>query len=591
MDLYIPRLRSGAERLKDIERQTWRFDLKRWKRLSAWVFVLGFSLTLTMITGCNNDVVEVSGPCTPNMEINLIIAQPLAPAPGDTTLLTLQSEGEGCGDWAAYTWTVEAGELIQEVGIAVQWVAPMEYGIYDIQCRATLTGVGPNTSQTLIMVTETEYLETGKVASIKPTMMINDLYFIAEQGEVGPRSNDFLGWAVYSLSGTGVIKLVTDTVEPSDRGAYEFEFVKSGESIFGAFITNYYAPLRQQRMNTWKFPTRFGDPVNASEDEGGVHIQRKNQHRYPKANVNGDKAVWKFQSVGEASDGTIDLFNVAYWDESSGPGGWYTVTQSHDSATVIVGPDTILLHRYYNNIRPMFTPNEDNILYFVDTTRVFEPCLIPMVGGEPDTFNRRALMVDENTGIFEEAGVYMSENTVFEWNPSVPFLSFISSGTIVFFDYASEIVTKVNELSNVSEFAWANDGSQLAAVNDIGVYLVGAGGAAASDPIFRRERATDDIIGIGWNSSGTKIAFRLVRKGKTAVESWSALVIIDLNSGFWSYASKSILWHGSREPDDIDYTWMRVLFNVDDTGVYAPFPVLDDDNYPGKDVILIHSHQ
>ena len=591
MDLYIPRLRSVAERLKDIERQTWRFDLKRWKRLSAWVFVLAFSLTLTMITGCNNDVVEVSDPCTPYMETNLIIAQPLAPAPRDTTLLTLQTEGEGCGNWGAYTWTVEAGDLIQDVGIAVQWVAPLEYGIYEIQCRATLTGVGPDTTQTLIMVRETEYLETGKVASVKPTMMINDLYFIAEQGDVGPRSNDFLGWTVFSISTTGRITHVTETDDASDRGAYEFDFVKSGESIYGAFISQYYSPLRQQRINTWKFPTRFGDPVNASDDEGGIQIQRKNQHRYPKANVSGDKAVWKYQFVGEASDGTIDLFNVAYWDEAAGPGGWYTVTQSHDSATVIIGPDTMMVHRYYNNIMPMFTPNEDNILYFVDTTRVFEPCLIPMVGGEPDTFNRRALMVDENTGVFEQAGVYIGENTVFEWNPNVAELSFISGGTIVFFNYASEIVTKVNELSNVSEFAWDNDGSQLAAVNDIGVYLVGAGGTAASDPVFRRERATDDIIGVGWNSSGTKIAFRLVRKGKTSDESWSALVIVDLNSGFWSYASKSVQWHSSREPGDINYTWMRVLFDVDDTGVYAPFPVLDDVNYPGKDVILIHSHQ
>ena len=36
---------------------------------------------------------------------------------------------------------------------------------------------------------------------------------------------------------------------------------------------------------------------------------------------------------------------------------------------------------------------------------------------------------------------------------------------------------------------------------------------------------------------------------------------------------------------------MRVVFDEDGTGVYAPFPVLDYDKYPGKDVILIHSHE
>ena len=593
MDLYIPRLRSVAERLKDIERQTWRFDLKRWKRLSAWVFVLGVSLSLTMITGCNNDVVDPPSSCTPYLETDLIITNPLAPAPGDTTLLTMQTGGEGCGDEATYTWSVEGGDLLQEEGIIVQWIAPDEYGSYRIQCVTKLTGVGPDSTQTQVLIRETEYLETGKVASVKPTMMLGDLHFIVEAGDVGPRSSDFIGWTVFKFLPTGSSSQVTNTGNPTD-GAYEFEFVTFGESIYGSFTTEYWVFLRQQKMNTWKFPLRgIGDPTNASSDGEAYNFFRYNQHRYPKANSNGDKAVWKFQSVGTASDGTTDLFNVAYWDELAGPGGWYTLTESHDSSWVIVGPDTILMHRYYNNIRPMFTPSEDNILYFVDTTRVFEPCLIPMVGGEPDTFNRRALMVDENTGIFEQAGVRINENTVFEWNPNVAFLSFIASGQIVFFDYASEMVTVVNELSGVSEFAWAPDGSQLAAVNDIGVYLVGAGGTAAFDPIFERERATDDIIGVAWNNDGAEpqVVFRLVRKGKTSDESWSALVIVDLNSGLWSYASKSIQWHSSREPSDIDYTWMRALFNEDGTGVYAPFPVLDDINYPGKDIILIYSHQ
>lgn len=567
--------------------------MKRWKRLSAWVFVLGFSLSLTMITGCSNEVVDPTYPCESSLAIPLIIANPLAPAPGETTMLTVQAEGKGCGNWAEYMWTVEGGELLQDNGIAVQWVAPTEYGVYHIQCRATLSGAGPDTAQALVMVREFEYLETGMVASVKPTRLINSLYFIAEEGDVGPRSNDFLGWAVFARSSMGRIILVTETGDPADGGSYEFDFAGSGEAIYGSFLNSYYSGLRQQRMNTWKFPTLVGDIVNVSADEGGDNTFRKNQHRYPKTNMVGDKVVWKFQFVGKASDGTTDLFNVAYWDESAGPGNWYTLTQSHDSSTTISGTEPRTTHRYYNNIRPMFTPSGDNILYFVDTTRVFEPCLIPMVGGEPDTLQRRALMVDENTGIFRQAGVDISEKTVFEWKPDADLLSFIAGGQIVFFDYAGETVVIVSDLPKVSEFAWAPDGSQLAAVNDIGVYLVGAGGGVAPDPVFVRERATDDIKGISWNKDGAQpqLAFRLVRKGKTADESWSALVIVDLNSGLWAYASKKVQWHSSREPAEIDYTWMRTLFDEDGTGVCAPFPVLDEEDYPGKDVILIHSHE
>ena len=94
---------------------------------------------------------------------------------------------------------------------------------------------------------------------------------------------------------------------------------------------------------------------------------------------------------------------------------------------------------------------------------------------------------------------------------------------------------------------------------------------------------------MGENAS--QIAFRLVRKGKSEIDSWSALVIVDLTSGLWAYASETVAWHSSREPSQIDYTWMRCLFDEDNTGVYAPFPVLDSVNYPGKDIILIYSHE
>jgi hypothetical protein len=260
---------------------------------------------------------------------------------------------------------------------------------------------------------------------------------------------------------------------------------------------------------------------------------------------------------------------------------------------VLIGVQVVTKYRYFQNIDPMFTPSEDNILYFVDTTDVFEPCLIPMVGGTPDTLQRRALMVNENTGIFEQAGVSVSERTVYEWNPTSDFLSFISLGEIAFFDYTGEAVAVVSGIEKVREFTWAPDGSQLAAVNDVGIYLVSAGGAVNPNPVFMKDLATDDIYGVNWNNdlANPKLSFRLVRKGKSEVDSWSALVVIDLNAGTWAFASETYPWHSSREPNNLDYTWMRTTFTADDMGIYAPFPVLDPLNYPGKDVILIYSHE
>ncbi len=561
--------------------------------MSAWVFVLGITFSMVVVSGCEEEVPPAGPDCTASVVTNAIITNPLAPAPGDTTLLTIQATGEGCGNWAAYRWTVSGGELIQDTGITVTWVAPSEYGSYSIRCIASLTDARPDTSNALIMIRDFEYIDTGTIVSLWPVFLSSGLYFAAEDGDVGPRSNEFQGYSIYKIASTGRVTEITVTDDPSDSGAFEFDYASSGDAILGAFVSAYYSGLRQQRMNVWKFPTLFGDPVDASSDPGGLGILRKNQHRYPKTNRFATKAVWKLQFAGEAGDGTQDLFNICYWDEMDGAGGWYTVTTSLDSAVVIAGPDTVTEYRYFNNIKPMFTPSEDNILYFVDTTGVFEPCLIPMIDGAPDTLQRRALMVDEYVGIFEEAGVYIGENTVFEWNPASPVLSFISVGNIILFDYQSEIVSAVSGLESVTEFTWAPDGSQIVAVNDQGIFLVSSGGAVNPNPIFQRELSTDDIFGINWNNDITnpQVSFRLVRKGKSDIDSWSALIVIDLNSGLWAYASTTVAWHSSRESADIPYTWKRVIFTDDDMGIYAPFPVLDEVNYPGKDVILIYSHE
>ncbi len=574
--------------------QTWRLDLKRWKRLSAWGFVvIATTLSLSIISGCSEDAVDVGPQCNPVVQTNTIILNPLTPAPGDTVTLTVQAAGEGCGNWGAYTWSVEGGELLQDKGITVQWKAPEEYGEYAVRCVATLSGTRPDTSNAMAMVRNIEYIETGKVASVGPRLISSTFFFIAEEGDVGPRSPDFLGWSVYSLSSTGHVTEITDTGDPADKGAYEFSFSGSGEAVFGSFITNYYQSLQNQRLNIWKFPTRFGASVKVSDDSGGDQVGRKNQHRYPSTNALGDKAVWKYRFAGPVPDGTRDLFNVAYWDEPAGEGGWYTLTVSHDSATAIIGVDTVMVHRYYQNIKPMFTPDESNILYFVDTTGVFEPCLIPMVDGQPDTLQRRALMIDGETGIFGQAGVEVNDNTIFQWMPSGNLLAFISSGHIVFFDYLSETVAVVDELRKVSEFAWSPDGSQLAAVNDDGVFLVSPGGVVNPSPVFVRELSTDLIKGINWNhdTANPRLAFRLTRKGKSSVDSWSSLIVVDIANGMWAYAARIVPWHSSREPANMDYTWMRTLFTDDDSGIYAPMPVMDDTDYPGKDIIIIYSHE
>jgi hypothetical protein len=589
------RKRPTSARRTVRQENTWRFELNRWKSSSAWIPVLLALLALSISPGCSDDPVEVGGRCEPFVNTHLIITNPLMPAPGDTTQLTIQNTGEGCGNWPSYHWTVEGGELIEDEGISVRWKAPEEYGAYRVVCRASLTGASPDTSETLVTVRDIDYIDTDKRITLKPMSAgSNNLYVICEAVDESPSSPDFLGWHLYRRFENGTMQKLTNTGEARGAGAVELILTGDESKVFGSFIIDYNTVLRQQKVDVWSFNLGIMMPgVNASRDLGGSIYLRKNQHRYPYPNSNGTKAVWKNHSVGELRDGTDDLYNIVYWDAMDGEGDWTRITRSLDSIRVIYGSDTAWVPRYFENIKPMFTPLEDYILYFADTTGAFEPCLIPMTGGAPDTTGRRALMVTRRVGIFEQADVYIGESTVFEWIPGTNVLSFIAGGKIRFFDYQTETVVTVDELSKLEEFAWSHDGSQMAAVSDIGVHLVSASGVVSPIPLYYLERSTDEIKGINWNNSDTEpqIVFRLVRKGKSEVDSWTALVIIDLNSGLWAYASPSFPWQSSREPSGVDYTWLRAVFDETGTGIYAPIPIRDDVNYPDKDVILIYSHE
>lgn len=572
--------------------------MKRWTRSTAATVVLAFPLALALLSGCGDDNGTGPDACTPEVATHIIISNPLAPAPGDTVLLTVQATGEGCGAWPQYNWTVTGGELLQSRGITVRWRAPLETGLYGIACRASIES-SRDTVSTDVMVREFEYLDTGRIASLRPTTVFGNLVFAAEYGTLSPRNLSFIGYGMYRYNGPGSSTRITGTGE-SQTGSYEFHISRGESWIWGSFITNYYPSLRTQRINVWRFPTvGFGSSSNVSDDPGGAGILRKNQHRYPYSNDFGTRAVWKFQFAGEALDGTKDQFNIAFWDEADGMGNWHTVTQSFDTFYQTIAGETIAKRRYYQNIRPMFTPDEANILYFVDSTGVFEPCLIPMAGGSPDTLQRRALMVDEDTGIFAAAGVTISEGTVFEWSPTSNILAFISggqgaaAGRLVFFDYQTETVAPIDGMEKVQEFSWAPDGSQLVAVTDEeGIFIVSAAGAVSGPPVYTRERSTDDIIGATISPSPTepKVAFRLVRKGKTNLDSWSALVVVDLTSGIAAYASPAVPWSGSRELE-VPFDWKRMLWEDDNSGIYAPFAVLDDVNYYRKDFVLFHSHE
>ena len=375
--------------------------------------------------------------------------------------------------------------------------------------------------------------------------------------------------------------------------------------ILGSMYTTSSGYFRQQRMDVWLFPTLgFGSPTNVTvsdlsdeSDNPMIVKNRKNQHVYPYGSANLDMVVWQQNLSGMMPDGTDDEFNIGFsnstrwnssWSEGQPP-TFMTLTQSYYVQIRQVGgaPDTSRV--YYKNIRPIITPQDDHIIYFVDSTGTFEPCLIPIAGGEPDTTQRRPLMIGLDHGIFWLEGVEVGEKTVLEWNPTSELLGFIDNRRyLCLFDYQSETIIRLTNIGKINEFAWSPDGNQVAVTHDIGASIVGFTGNQRL--IFTKERTSDEIFGINWSTDvgDPEVAFRVVRKGSGDGESFSAIVIhSDANMDLsWYYASHRIDW--SIEPGVEDYRWLRVLYEADNTGIYSSIPV---SSVPGRDVIMYHSFE
>jgi hypothetical protein len=70
----------------------WRLKLNRWLRFSAGLVCTGLLLML-VFSGCSDDPVDIERDGGV-VYTDKIISNPLAPAPGETTVLTVQASGE-----------------------------------------------------------------------------------------------------------------------------------------------------------------------------------------------------------------------------------------------------------------------------------------------------------------------------------------------------------------------------------------------------------------------------------------------------------------------------------------------------------------
>ncbi len=571
------------------------------------VIIVGASLAVFLAAGCEEKGTE---PIEPGGEVDalVIICNPLAPKPGEIAQLTTQATGQSGTTWPEYHWVAEAGSLLTDAGISVGWKAPDDPGVYHIEVRASLDQ-SADSLEKYVMVSNFEALNWDFQISSAETKRVHASYLPLEvpgglasisYGKRWYGTHPIWGYHVLINTGT-IVNCKTDF--RNLYGGNHFSINSNTNQILGSMYMTSSGYFRKQRMDVWIFPTLgFGSSINVTSSDRSDQStdptqprNRKNQHVYPYGNEDLDKVVWKMDISGMRLDGTDDEYKIGFsnasrwnssWSEGQPP-TFMTLTQGYYIKIQKIGNVWDTSRVYYKNIHPIITPQDDYVIYFVDSTGTFEPCLIPIVGGEPDTLQRRALMVGFDHGIFWLEGVDVGENTVFQWNPTSDLLGFIDRKKyLCFFDPYTEKVDRLTNIGKVDEFAWAPDGSKVAVIHEFGVSVVNLVGADTI--VFQKERMSDDVFGVNWSHdpADPRLAFRIVRKGTGEGESFSAIVIYSDSDMIWYYASPRVEW--AMEPAIQDYRWLRVLFQADDRGIFAPIPV---SGIPDMDVIIYHSYE
>lgn len=503
-----------------------------------------------IIFGCSEDSVAPPS-IPPEVDLIAVICNPLAPAPADTAILTAQVAGKG--GWANFEWSASGGTLLDNGSITARWLVPAQKGSYDIRVIASIDGVS-DTMSAHILVREFSDLSTGVRYSFYPVMVEGELFFLGSP--ISQTNKAFRGYHAYRWEDRAVC--ITTNEDPLIDGGYEFVF--SSDGLLASVVTGGSEFLRQQPINLIKFPLIAGPKSFVTNNEIGGSIFRKNQHVHPSTNIDLSTVVWQKNQAGPADDGTKDLINIMFRD---GLAPIVQLTTSKDSTFVLGG----WRYRYFRNIKPIFTPDYKAIVYFVDSTKTFEPCILPMQGSTPLVDQKRAFMVDSKHGIFFYAGVSVGEETIFEWKPlSNSQLVFIDKGKkLCLLDISSESVEVLEE--GVFEFSFAEDGT-IALVKADGVYIGPLGGSL--DCIYVKERSTDDVLGVTWSpgSVNKRLVFRMVRKGASADETFSAFIIYFMDEDRWYFASPRI--PGGSEPSLPDYRWRRATFEALGTGFLMP---------------------
>jgi len=561
--------------------------LKKFKDFSILIL---FAMLIS--SGCSDD--ETLAPEPPSeFQILNILSNPLSPEPGTVDTLSARVVGSSSGERLSYKWSVDEGTLMEDDEGVVRWQVPKVKGEYMVRVEIELGGDTKRDSA-VISLRDREIIDTGRLHSIFPRMINGDLFFISPYYSRFVTEEEKYSFAKFKYYGADLFRYV-DSMESvriteglyddleifhREEGANYFGITEDGQKAIVNVFNNYNENYAMTHMNIGRYDLYGGTDIKITYDMNGQSdINRYNQYRHPSFNSDGSVVTMEYIRAGEQGDGSEDLFNIGYWEEGD---GFIPEILVESIDTVVV--KNLAFPVYFQNILPQYTADERSIIYFsnrisvVDTLpNYYEPYVIPIIGGQPDTSQT------EFFDIVRDARIRIGTNTIIEWNPSGNMAAFNASinnmPTLCYLNYNSadrSLSIDVTGLTRVKEFTWSPDGSMGAIINSDGVFLVTPGGGIIS-AVLNKERDTDDMYGVNWSRTGDKVAFRLVRKGKVWFESWNAIMEYSVSDDRLVYVSEGYRWEKRDEPADIDYRWKRVHY--DETGeIYAPVFTSADPN-------------
>ena len=539
------------------------------------------SLSLVIFTGCSEE-----NPLDPekyNLELITLITNPICPQPGDTTTLSVRISGYSSGPWPSYFWEVNAGSLLVSDEAVVEWIAPEQLGDYRIKAQSSLGDVS-DVCSLVVSVRNYEEINTGERYNLYPNLINGTLFFVSSYGGIYFESSDYISANIMRYISPGVNESITDLDlgfrAGGSFGGDNFVFSEDGQQVVASVITSYNLFSKIPRKNIAKYELFGGGGEIVTDQYDENQYDRCDQYRYPFPNSDATMVVMQEFEIGTADDGTKDFFNISFWNESIGAP--VSLTNSMISIPIISAVGDTLGWRdvYFENTKPVFTPDEAYIIYFCDSSGTFEPSMIPMNGGQP---NISALMVFD---LLSDLGINISPNQVLQWEPDggnrLAFIAPVNNKkTLCFLEYtpgslnSSSISVSTTDVTGISEFVWSTDGSGRGAViTETGIYIVGSGGEILTE-VMAKERSTDMLCGVNWSPDCSKIGFRMGRMAIEWNEAFSALMVYSLDDDWVTYVTKGYPWPNKQEisEEDVDFRWRRVVFESDNEGLYGPVTI------------------